>query len=83
LPALRKALAGDPPLEVKRRLEVLLEKMEGVSLPPETLRSVRAVEVLEYIGTAEARAIVERLARDGVAEARLTRETAAALRRMK
>jgi RNA polymerase sigma factor (sigma-70 family) len=83
LPALRKALAGDPPLEVKRRLEVLLEKMEGASLPSETLRPVRAVEVLEYIGTAEARAIVERLARDGAAEARLTREAEAALRRMK
>jgi hypothetical protein len=82
LPALRQALAGGPPLEVKRRLEVLLEKMEGASLPPELLRQVRAVEVLEGVGTPAARRLLERLAA-GAPAARLTREAAAALRRVK
>src|SRR5439155_26446959 len=47
-PALQKAYAGELPLEVKRRLEVLLEKLSN--WPAETLRQVRAVEVLEHIG---------------------------------
>jgi hypothetical protein len=82
-PALQKALAGDGKLEVKRRLEGLLEKLEGASLPPETLRAVRAVEVLEGIGTPAARAVLERLVAEGAPEARLTREAEAALRRLK
>ncbi len=80
-PALQKAYTGDPPLEVKRRLEGLLEKLS--SWPPETLRQVRAVEVLEHLGTPAARAVLERLVRAGAPEARLTREAAAALRRRK
>jgi hypothetical protein len=80
-PALRRALSGDPPLEVKRRLEALEEKLSN--WPPETLRQVRAVEVLEHLGTPAARAVLERLMREGARDARLTREADAALRRMK
>jgi RNA polymerase sigma factor (sigma-70 family) len=80
-PALQKAASGDRPLEVKRRVELLLEKLS--SWPVETLRQVRALEVLEQISTPEARAVLARLVREGAPEARLTREAEAALRRMK
>jgi hypothetical protein len=80
-PALRKAAGGDHPLEVKRRLEGLLEKLSN--WPAATLRQVRAVEALERLGTPAARAVLGRLVREGAPEARLTREAEAALRRMK
>jgi hypothetical protein len=79
--ALQKAITGDAPLEVKRRLEMLVEKL--TNWPTETLRQVRAVEVLEHVGTAAARRVLERLVREGAPEARLTREAEAALRRLK
>ena len=60
-----------------------LEKLEGASLPAETLRQVRAVEALEGTGGAEARRVLEALVAEGAAEARLTREAAAALGRLK
>jgi RNA polymerase sigma factor (sigma-70 family) len=74
---LRKALAGKPSLEVKRRIEQLLEKQNGA----EHIRMVRALEALEYIGTAEARELCAALA-DGVPDAPLTREARVTLRRM-
>jgi RNA polymerase sigma factor (sigma-70 family) len=80
-PALRKAYTGDPPLEIKRRLEVLLEKL--TNWPAETLRQVRAVEVLEHVGTPAVRAVLERLVREGAPEARLTREAESALSRLR
>src|SRR5437879_4965288 len=80
-PARQKAYTGDPPLEVKRRLEVLLEKLS--TWPAKTLRQVRAVEVLEHSGTPAARAVLEWVLREGAPEARLTREAETALRRMK
>jgi hypothetical protein len=74
---LHRALAGNPTLEVRRRIEQLLEKQNG----PDNIRMVRALEILETIGTAEARDFCARLA-DGVADAPLTREARATLRRM-
>jgi len=47
------------------------------------LRQVRAVEVLGHSGTPAARAVLQRLVREGAPEARLTREAEVALRRMK
>lgn len=82
-PPLREALKANLPLEDKRRLELLLDKLEDASLAPETLRQVRAVEALEGLGTAEARAVLQGLVEKGAPEARLTQEAAAALRRMK
>jgi RNA polymerase sigma factor (sigma-70 family) len=79
-PAVQMALAGNVTLETRRRLELLLQKLEGASLPPETLRQVRAVEVLNDLGRPEAKALLERLAAEGAPEARLTREAKAALR---
>ncbi len=74
---LRKALAGNPPLEVRRRIEQLLERRNGT----DHIRMVRALETLENIATAEARDLCAKLA-GGVADAPLTREALATLRRM-
>jgi hypothetical protein len=80
-PALWQALAGKPALEVRRRIQGLLEKLRGPVTRPETLRAVRAVAVLEDIATPEARNVLERLAQ-GAPEARLTQEAKASLRRL-
>jgi hypothetical protein len=53
-PALREALTAKPSLEVRRRVEQVLAKLEGTP----TLRVVRAVEALERIGTPEARLVL-------------------------
>ena len=50
-------------------------------LPAETLQAIRAVEVLEQIGSKEARATLAKLA-GGAADARLTREARGALERL-
>jgi HEAT repeat protein len=78
-PVLRKALAGKPALEVRRRIESILKMARRLSL--ETLQVVRAVEVLENIGTPEARELLKSLA-DGVPEAVLTQEAKASLERL-
>jgi WD40 repeat protein len=80
-PALSRALARDLPLEARRRIERLLVRMEGVEISPEQLRMVRGVEVLEQVGTVEARALLEELAR-GEPEAPGTVEARAALTRL-
>lgn len=79
-PALRRALRQDPSLEMRRRTLALLDKL--VLPSADVLRSLRAVEVLEQIGDAEARRLLEKLAA-GAAEARLTREAKAALSQRK
>jgi WD40 repeat protein len=76
-PALRKALEGKPALEVSRRIELLLERPDRSSSP----QALRAAEVLEHIGTAEARRVLETLA-TGAPEARLTISARAALERL-
>ncbi len=79
-PALGELLRGQPDAEVRRRAEQLLE--EAPSIPsPESLRRLRAIEVLEHIGTPEARALLEKLAK-GAPRARLTDEANAALERL-
>jgi WD40 repeat protein len=80
-PALRKAFAAAPPGDFRNRTEKLLAGLEPVIRSPEVLRSVRAVEVLEQIGNADARAMLKSLS-GGAAEARLTREAHAALKRL-
>jgi WD40 repeat protein len=79
--ALRAALEGEPSLELRRRVEALLEKVEAPVTSPEGLRALRAVEALERAGTAEARAALARLA-GGAPQARLTREAQGALKRL-
>ena len=62
VPALRKVLASSPTLEMRKRIEELLEKLTGGTLSTAQLRLVRAVEVLERIGTPEAREVLRTLA---------------------
>jgi sugar lactone lactonase YvrE len=80
-PLLRKALEADPSAEVKKRLEDLLAKADSKTPGSDSLRSLRAVEVLETIATPEARQLLRRIAA-GAPEARLTREARAALERL-
>jgi WD40 repeat protein/beta-lactamase regulating signal transducer with metallopeptidase domain len=81
VPALRKVLASSPPLETRKRIEELLEKLTGGTLTAEQLRLVRAVEVLERIGTPEARQVLRTLAQ-GAPGTLPTREAEAALGRL-
>jgi WD40 repeat protein len=81
VPALRRALKEPQSLEARRRLEKLLEELTGLQVSGERLRNLRAVEVLERIGTAEARKLLQTIA-EGTPGARLTREARAALQRL-
>jgi WD40 repeat protein len=79
--AVRQALTSPPSPEARRRLELILEKLGPAAMPPAVLRASRAVEVLEQVGTAEARKVLETLAK-GPADAALTRDAKAALERL-
>ncbi len=79
-PFLRKTLEGKPSPEVRRRAQTILEGLHR-ALSAEPLREVRAVELLEQIGTPSARTVLAALA-EGAAGARLTREAKATLRRL-
>jgi hypothetical protein len=83
IPACRKALAGQPSAEVRRRLEALIEKQseESRNPSPHNLRALRALEVLELAGTPEARQVLERLAK-GAPQAQLTQDAKASLERL-
>jgi hypothetical protein len=79
-PAIEAALASpDASPELRRRLERLRSLL---AVPAgECLRELRALEVLERLGTPEARKLLQKLAA-GASEARLTREANAALVRL-
>jgi hypothetical protein len=81
-PAMRKALAGKPTPEVRGRLKTLLDQLPGRRASSSRMRELRALEVLEQIGTPDARRVLERLAA-GNSGARLTREARASLDRMR
>ncbi len=82
-PALRLALKANPSLETRKRLETLLDALDPARpLRGEALRGVRAVQILERIGTSEARRILERLAQ-GLESASVTRAAKDALARCK
>src|SRR5262249_51763896 len=78
---IRKKLQGQPSPEVRRRLEALLAKQDQLPFPPDRLRAVRAIEVLEHIGTPEAQEVLKNPSQ-GAPEARLTQEPKAALARL-
>jgi WD domain, G-beta repeat len=78
-PALRKALAETPSAEVRSRIKPLLKTIgEWVVTDPDALRSLRAIWVLERIGTPAARSVLEDLVK-GAPEARQTQEAKNAL----
>lgn len=60
--AVREALANNPSAEMRKRLETFLA-LPGLVRSPETLRRVRSVQVLERIGSPEAKALLEQLSR--------------------
>ncbi len=82
-PALRKALAGQPSTEARRRVNQVLARLEkaGAEVPSQGLIARRAVEALERSGAAEARQVLAELARGSPGE-RLTRDARAALERL-
>jgi hypothetical protein len=61
--SLHRALADKPSAEMRLRIERLLEAMKDARPTPEQLRLGRAIEVLEHIGTPEARDLLRSLAR--------------------
>jgi RNA polymerase sigma factor (sigma-70 family) len=76
----RAALAAKPSPEARKRLRSLCEGAESLVCDGEVLRGVRAIGVLERVGSPEARELLRRLVR-GEPEARVTRDATAALER--
>jgi hypothetical protein len=79
-PALRAALAGKPSAETRERITKLLNRMATEPSAADR-RAIRAMLVVERIGTAEARTLLTEWAK-GAPAARLTQEAKAALSRM-
>jgi hypothetical protein len=69
-------------LEARQRVEKLIKGLRGPITSPERLRAIRAVEAIEYIGTPEARKLLQQIAQ-GAAGARLTVEAQEAVERLR
>ena len=78
---LREILAQKPSLEVRRRVEDVLHAITREGRTPEEVQLTRGLEVLEMIGSAEARKVLTELA-GGAAGGDLTREAKAVLERL-
>jgi WD40 repeat protein len=81
-PILQQELPRAKQLEKARRLEKLLEELRGYFSDPQRLRQVRALEVLERIGSKEALAVLRLLA-SGAPGALRTQMAADGLRRLR
>ncbi len=79
---LRAALDASDSAEARERLKALLAQQEARAIHPDTIRMIRAMEVLESVGDAEAKALVAKLA-SGAPRARLTELADDARKRMK
>jgi WD40 repeat protein len=80
-PALHKANVPGLSLENKTRIEKLLGRLQGPFASLGQLRTLRAVEALEAMGTDPARQLLQQLA-GGTPAARMTQHAAAALTRL-
>jgi hypothetical protein len=80
-PAMREAIARKPSAEVLGRLTTLLEKLPEDRFDGIAAFASRLTEMLEHIGSSEARAILTDLAK-GPADARLAQEASASLKRL-
>jgi RNA polymerase sigma factor (sigma-70 family) len=78
---LRALAANGSSLEARRRAEGIIREMESAVRPAGERRAVRATEVLEWIATREARALLLELAK-GAPDFPLTSEAAAACKRL-
>jgi hypothetical protein len=81
-PMLRDALSKEISSEGRARIEEIIEKWKGHNPPPEILGALRGVETLERIGSDDAVAVLESLAK-GASWARQTQEAKASLKRIK
>jgi RNA polymerase sigma factor (sigma-70 family) len=81
-PVLRKALRGNPSLEVAKRIEQVLQKISKLTVNPEKIRDLRAIELLERMNSDGAEVLLNRIA-VGVETALLTRQAKASLERIK
>jgi dipeptidyl aminopeptidase/acylaminoacyl peptidase len=77
-PALQKVVAEPPSAEAQSRARDVLKQVEIPISSPSLLQGLRAVEVLEHLGTRQARELLQELAK-GAAEAQLTQAARAAL----
>jgi WD40 repeat protein len=80
-PVLRRAHAKATE-EFRRRLDMLLARPSAIVHGSEVLRGYRAIQILEYAGTPEARQLLQTLSQ-GAPAARLTMEAKASLERLK
>ncbi len=76
--ALREVLEANPSLEARQRTEALLEKRRN---DPEVPRKLRGIELLEWIGTPQARSVLEMLAQNSL-DPRTGQAASAAVRRL-
>jgi WD40 repeat protein len=79
--ALRKARGGGSSLEARKRIDQILEAIGQRRASAQELRALRAIQLLEEIGSPETHQFLETLAK-GWSEARQTREAKAALARL-
>jgi hypothetical protein len=80
-PPLQNVRTDRLPPEARRRVEQLLERLEQPGGSPESLRALRAIEVLEHVANPEARRVLEQLA-GGMSEARVTQDAKQSLDRL-
>ena len=78
-PLLRRTLEGEPSAEVRQRAERVLNQVKSDS--PARLRTLRATEVLERVGSPEAKELLQSLAA-GAPDAFLTQQAKASLGRL-
>lgn len=81
MPVLKRALAAKPGPEASRRIGELLDGLKKPISNSKDLQEIRAVAVLEDIGTERARALLNVIA-SGAPEAMLTQEAKSALERL-
>jgi WD40 repeat protein len=81
VPALQQALKGRPTLEVRLRIDQMLERLGSPGTKREDLRVLRALEVLERVGTPSAVRILRGLA-DGAPGTWIGKDAGASLRRL-
>jgi RNA polymerase sigma factor (sigma-70 family) len=81
IPYLESTLNGTKSAEVRDRVNKMLERRRGAAIPLEQLRQVRAVLILQRIGDGESKNLLMQWA-GGPGGARLTLESAAALKRL-
>jgi Tol biopolymer transport system component len=81
-PTIRGHLKGQLSVEVRRKLQEMLDELDQRGITqPEMIRSLRSIEILELVGTEDARRLLNTLAQ-GVQEALLTEQAVDSLERL-